>query len=192
MALTAKRTEHADFEICPAGNYAARCYSMIDLGICAKGGAYPGESHQMRWAFELSETMADGKPFSISEKLTVSLHEKARLYQRLISWRGRAFTDEELEGFDLKKVAGAPCLINVVHTKSKDGAKTYANIASISPLPKGMQAPELVNPKLVWEFGDDESRLPDWARKMLGRDPNEPAYSDNVIPMHDDDDDIPF
>ncbi len=189
MALIAKQTE-GDFEISPAGNYAARCYQMVELGIREKGGMYAGEAHQMRWSFEINETMSDGRPFSVSEILTISLGKKAKLRDRLKSWRGRDFTDTELAGFDLKNVVGAPCMINVVHNES--AGKTYANIASITPLPKGMQAPELVNEKLVWEFGDDESRLPEWLRKMLGRDPRQPAYSDNVIPMHDDDDDIPF
>lgn len=188
MSLIAKQTGE-DFEIAPAGNYAARCYQMVELGIREKGGMYPGEAHQMRWAFEIDERMRDGRPFSVSEILTISLSSKAKLRDRLKSWRGRDFTEAELAGFDLKNVVGAPCLINVVHNES--GGKTYANIASITPLPKGMAAPELQNDKLVWEFGDDESLLPEWIRKMLGRDPREATYKESLVPA-DDYDDVPF
>jgi hypothetical protein len=60
-------------------------------------------------------------------------------------------------------------LLNVVHTE-KDG-NTYANIQGASPLPKGMEAPELFNtPRLVdinstpW---DEINALPDFILKKM-------------------------
>jgi hypothetical protein len=44
---------------------------------------------------------------------------------------------------DLEALLGQVCLLNVVHT-AKDGV-TYANVRNASPLPKGMDAPELFN-----------------------------------------------
>jgi hypothetical protein len=77
----------------------------------------------------------NGKPFSCSKKYTASLNEKATLRHDLESWRGRAFTQEELKGFDLEKVIGVNAQVMVMHN-TKDG-KTYANVATVTPLGKG-------------------------------------------------------
>jgi hypothetical protein len=61
---------------------------------------------------------------------------------------GTALHDDEAYDFDIEKLLGEACLLNVVHTE-KDGT-TYANIAGASPLPKGMKAPEIYNdPKAI-------------------------------------------
>ena len=71
----------------------------------------------------------------ISKEYTVSLGEKANLYGDLVSWRGRDFTEEELQGFQIKKILGANCLVNVVKNK-----KGYSQVAAVAKLPKGMTA----------------------------------------------------
>lgn len=193
MSLTVTQTG-SDFETAPQGAFAARCCQVIDLGIKDKGGAYPGRAHQVRLAFEIDELDSDGKRFLVSEHFTASLSERAKLYKLLVSWRGRAFSAQELEGFDLKNVAGKPCLVNIVHKQSGDGTRTYANIASISPLPKGMPEPGPVTELIVWEYGNAMSVLPEWAHRLIGDDPNAeaaPALPPND-PSLDDDDSIPF
>ena len=50
------------------------------------------------------------------------------------------FTPEELKGFDVEKLIGAPALLAVVHNRTPD--RTYVNIKSIQRLPKGMEKPE--------------------------------------------------
>ena len=194
MGLIVKKDESKEFPMPSSGPHAARCYQVVDLGIKEKGGQYPGQAHKVRIAWEIDELMDDGRPFSISETLTLSLNEKSKLYQRLVSWRGRAFTDEELAGFDLKKLINAPCLINVIINESGD--KHYANVNSISPLPKSMKAENLRNEPLVWEYGDARSKLPEWLDAMIGDDPRPKDTADSygdVVGQDDlDDQDIPF
>lgn len=81
--------------------------------------------------------MDDGKPFIVQKRYTASLHEKSKLRPELESWRGRAFTEDELKEFDLEKLLGANCLLNVAHVV-KDG-KTYANVTAVMPLKRGME-----------------------------------------------------
>jgi hypothetical protein len=81
--------------------------------------------------------MDDGRPLTISKRYTLSLSEKASLRADLEAWRGRAFTEDELQGFDLKALLGVYGLLNVTH--STKGDKTYSNVAGISPLPKAMR-----------------------------------------------------
>ena len=193
MGLIVKQDDTKDFPMPSSGPHAARCYQVVDLGIKAKGGQYSGFAHKIRLAFELDELMEDGRPFSVSETLTMSLNEKAKLYQRLVSWRGRAFTDEELAAFDLKKLINAPCMINVIINES--GGKQYANINSISPLPRMMKAEALRNEPLVWEYGDARSKLPEWLDAYIGEDPAPKDTSDSYgdVNVEDDlDSDLPF
>ena len=91
----------------------------------------------------------DGEPFVLSQRYTLSLHEKAALRKDLASWRGRDFTAEELRGFDLKNVLNAPAFISVVEV-TKDG-KVFSNIASIMKVPKGMSASPATEPTMMWD-----------------------------------------
>jgi hypothetical protein len=149
-----------DFEQCPAGSFAARCYQIIDLGHQTfewKGEAKVAPKVRITW--ELNEMMQDGRPFSISREYTAYIGDKANLRKDLEAWRGRPFTTAELGNFSLENVLGAPCLLGVVHKPSKDGSKVYANVGSIMALPKGMACPELVNPAVKFDIGTFDQKV---------------------------------
>lgn len=137
----------------PQGNHIAVCYRVIDLGT--QKGEYMGQEkiqHKLLISWEIpDEKMEDGRPFTIGQKFTWSMSEKANLRQVLESWRGRAFSEEDFgsNGFDIKNVIGVGCMLNVVHAKKGD--KIYSNIASVAKLPKGMSAPAPTNQRsYVW------------------------------------------
>lgn len=135
-----------DFEIAPAGVHPARCYKIIDLGHQqTTWQGKPKIAHKIIIAWELlgDERMADGQPFMIQSRYTLSLGDNAHLKKALESWRGKPFTIEENLNFDVSKVLGAYCLLNVVH--ATEGDNTYANVSSLMPLPKSMGRPEGVN-----------------------------------------------
>ncbi|MBN8777761.1 phage replication initiation protein, NGO0469 family [Thiomonas arsenitoxydans] len=139
MSLTLTEST-ATFELPPAGPQAARCTRLIDLGT--QTSDYQGEAKSARkvlLTWRLSELRSDGEPFQVSRRFTSSLHEKSALRAFLKSWRGRDFTPDELAAFDLKKLLGAPALLNLAHTERN--GRSYADIVSVSPIPKGMQAP---------------------------------------------------
>lgn len=149
MSLTATDKGGADFEMTPEGQYIGRCFKIIDMGTQTTTGQFgTKEQHKVMISWELldGEKMADGRPFSVSQFYTVSLHEKAKLRADLEAWRGKKFTKEELEGFDLSTVLGAYCMIQVVH--SEDGK--YANVQTIMSY-KG-DKPEPVNPNVVFDI----------------------------------------
>ena len=149
-----------DFEQCPAGSFAARCYQIIDLGHQTfewKGEAKVAPKVRITW--ELNEMMSDGRPFSISREYTASIGDKANLRKDLEAWRGRPFSAEELRNFSLENVLGAPCLLGIVHKPSKDNSKVYANVGSIMALPKGMPSPELVNPAVKFDIGTFDQKV---------------------------------
>ena len=154
--LTVSETKSGTFEMPPAGPIAGRCHRLIDLG--SQESTYEGEKKMQRkilLSWELSELRTDGTPFVISRRFGLSLHEKAALRQFLQAWRGRPFTAGELDLFDLRKLMGAPCLLNIMHTER--AGKQYANIASISPLPKGMTAPDLTAEPMAFDIDADDA-----------------------------------
>lgn len=192
------------FEIAPSGAYAARCYRIIDLGtqtFQVKGETK--QAHQVLIAWELSKKMGDGQPFVISEKYTSSLHEKAKLRSVLESWRGRKFTEAERNGFDIEQVLGKVCFLNIVHDKKGD--KTYANVASVMPVPEGLPSPAAANEQLFFnieEWNDTVfAKIPKYYQEAIKRSPEYEGRAswsapeghpqvapDTVFP----DDDIPF
>jgi hypothetical protein len=160
-----------DFETVPEGTHVARCLSIVDMGMQAtsftddKGNPKPPQ-HKVRIAFELCyEQDSKARPFVVSKQYTVSMHEKASLRKDLEAWRGKSFSKEELDAFDLSKLCGVACMVTVKHKASADGSRTYANIAAISGIAKGMQEPpKLQGDPLVFTLADPWNReqLPNW------------------------------
>lgn len=124
-----------DFVPAPPGLHRAVCVDVVDLGMVET--TY-GPKHKVRVVWQIEEKMENGKLFSVGQRYTASLHQKAKLRQDLESWRGRPFTNDELKGFDLEKLIGANAQINIVHN-TNDG-RIFANVATIVPLGKGTPA----------------------------------------------------
>lgn len=199
--------ENKTFNPAPQGTHIARCVQMVDLGTQETPF---GTKRQVWLQWELpDEPMDDGRPFVIGKRYTASLTKKSNLRLDLEAWRGRAFTQDELKAFDLRKVLGAPCLVSVKHVE-KDG-NVYANVASIAAAPKGMTVPEAMNPPLAFDIDEPDSEvfrlLPEWLQKAIqssherGGAPEKPALKvvDNsstpeATEAEEDglDDDIPF
>lgn len=125
------------FEPAPDGVHQAVCVDVVDLGILDV--TWQGVTKQQRKvnvAWQINEDRDDGKPYLVFKRYTLSLHEKAGLRKDLESWRGRKFTRDEELGFDIEKLLGVNCLLNITHNQVGD--RTYANVVSIMPLAKGM------------------------------------------------------
>lgn len=166
-----------DFTPVAAGTHIAVCNIVADLGMQPGSALYPAAKRQVYLRFELPNERIDfekdGKkqngPAVIGKTYTASMNEKANLRKDLESWRGRAFTDEEAESFDVSSVLGKPCVIGVTH--SQKDHKTYANITSIGKLMKGVDSKTLI-PELTPLLYSEEStktyhQLPEWLQKKI-------------------------
>lgn len=165
-------------ELTPAGNHIARCYSMIEIGTVTEIIMNKSQTlRKVRIGWELPlETRefkeGDGeKPFVISKEYTLSMHEKSNLRKDLKSWRGKDFTEDEAKSFDITKLLGVPCMINIIHQPSKDGSRVYANIAGVTPMPKGVKCPPQFNDtvELSYDNFDEEEfeKLPDFIKDKM-------------------------
>lgn len=115
--MIAKENGNGNFEPLEPGIYGAICTRVVDLGT--QKNEYKGEvSHvrQVLLGFEVAKYMQDGRPFYVMGTYTLSLSEKATLRKILEGIRGKAFTDEERKGFEMKKVLGAKCQLVIGQT----------------------------------------------------------------------------
>ncbi len=132
MPLIAKLNS-GEYEPTPPGLQHAVCAFVEDCGYEEFKGKM---HHKVVVLWELKEVMKDGRPFMISKTYTLSLSEKSNLRKDLESWRGRAFTEEELKGFDLEKLKGANCTLNILAYKKPDG-NSGTKVAGVMPAQKG-------------------------------------------------------
>lgn len=215
MGFVAKDSGGGNFKRVPSGVFIGRCYSLIDLGTQLTSGQY-GEKlqHKIRVAWELFgeddqgvplTIDVDGKemPLTISKSYTVSLHEKAGLRKDLSAWRGKDFSDEEAKAFDVSKLVGAYCMVNV--TTSETNGKTYSNVAGLTPLPGALKnaKPAPVHEHLMFDLDAPDmsvfsgfheklqeaiKRSPEWAK--IAR--KHPAPTMQESDFEDADTEIPF
>lgn len=202
MAILATTTESKKREIVPSGNHVARCVQMIHLGT--KEFEYSGEikkQNKVRLVWELLDESftyeKDGEEitsnFMIGKEYTLSMHEKSSLRKELQSWRGKPFTADEAKSFDITKLLNVPCMLNVIHRESNDGSKTYANISSISSVPKSLKPGEATTELIEFNFDDKFEifdTLPDWLQERI-KESDE--YSDKVSSQSkQEEEDTPF
>lgn len=178
MAIIATSNGNTNFEPIATGNYPARCCSMIHIGTIDEVILGTQKTlNKVRITWELPTELKVFKeengeqPHVISKEFTLSMHEKATLRNFLKNWRGKDFSEEEAKAFDIEKLIGAPCMLNITHKKSKDGTKTYAEIGSISTMPKGFPCPDQITPSFVWTYDDFNSEkfnaLPDYLKAKM-------------------------
>lgn len=202
-----------NFEQPPAGIFPAVCVQVIDLGT--QTNEYQGEttkSRQVRIAWELQGAdmlgggatgfMSNGEPFMVTEIYTLSLNERANLRSILEGWRGRPFTEEELEGFDIANLLGKPCLVDIEH-KAKQSGGTKAKVKSAKKWPAGQEAKIPVNELTYFELTDFNpdtyNGLSQWLRDKIALSPEFAAANGAPAPVAkaavEDapfDDEIPF
>jgi hypothetical protein len=134
MAIYARKKE-GEYTVAPEGLWPAVCCDVYDLGI-VKTQFGDQVKIEITWQLEEKDPQT-GKRFLISQRYTPSLHEKSRLRPLLESWRGRKFTKDEEKEFDIEKLLGANCQLQLVHN-IKDEGRTYANVQACVPYPKNV------------------------------------------------------
>jgi hypothetical protein len=153
----------------PEGLHPAVCIDVIDLGDQPTAWG-PKPKIELRW--QLDEVNPETqKPFIVRARFTNSLHEKAILRQTLETWRNKKFTADELRGWDLEKLIGVCCQVQVVHAPGDEG-RVWANVQAVVPFPKGLT----------------KMRPRDYVRE-IDRLPQDQAVTTT---KHEDDDDDPI
>lgn len=141
--------EKTDFEVLSAGEHTGVCYKIIDAGTREEtwkdNPPKKRKSIFVTWEVPL-QPLADGRPFSIGKKYTASLNENATLYKDLVTWRGRPFSNDDLQGFDVSKMIGAPAMLHVEHND-----EGRARIKAIFK-PDDFKITETINPTVIFDL----------------------------------------
>lgn len=171
----------------PEGQYLALCIDVYDAGWWEKMEG-DGWAQKCKIVFVLDDNDDEGKPYLLDIFETLSLHEKANLHKLLVSWRGKAFTPEQLKGFDLETLVNVGALIQVVHKPKKNGG-ARAMVGAIMLPPKGSQLPSA--PANYVRDRDREEPFADKhpAPKGAGTSTSDDGADDA---LNDEDDDLPF
>tara|TARA_R100000458_G_C8259909_1_gene235506 strand:+ start:499 stop:1095 length:597 start_codon:yes stop_codon:yes gene_type:complete len=169
--IVAKNSEN-EYPKVPTGVHNARCIRVIDLGT--QRNDYQGQITWKRQAliiWELPQQLSNDVPMTISKFYTLSLHEKSNLSMDLVSWRGRPFTETEKKGFDITKLIGIPCQLNVMHNE-----KGKEKISSVMPLGKDGKIEDQILPSISFSIDDFQkgqresfNQLSEGIRKMILR-----------------------
>ena len=211
MSLMAKDKGGGDFPLIDPGTHQAVCYGVVDLGT-HENTIYQTKSQKVCVMWELPDQRIeydkDGLHHNIARTIskiyTLSINEaKSNLGKDLVSWRGKPFTEEEKQGFDIFSILEANCLLQIIHVQ-KNG-KTYANISAIVKLPKNMQRLKPESAIIQYSMADNgfeiPGTVPEWMQKLIkkseefvgGSQPvGDEVEGENVQVPPTEDDDIPF
>lgn len=159
-----------DYPVAPAGSQVAVLVAIIDLGT--QNEEYQGKAKKARKAFfvwELvNEKQPNGDPFFLGRDYSVVISQNSNLNKLIQGWRGKALADGE--EFDVEKMIGKSCLLQLVHTQSRgEKPRTYARIDGVSAVPKGMAVGKPTVTPFLW---DVEMGTPfpdyDWLPRVYG------------------------
>ncbi len=182
----------------PEGQFAAVCVDVINFG--EKVEQYQGKPERLTpkcgIVFFAGQYDEDGNPQFVQREFSTFMSEKANLRKFLEAWRGKSYSDDEVEaGAPLHKLVNAPALLTVEHAKVGD--RTYANISSVARLPDLMKGaiptvPNYERPKFL---EDRKAKYAEEAKKYrdrIGAPVTGKALAGAAVGASNDDDDLPF
>ena len=135
--------------LAPAGQTFAVCLAVKD-SMQIQRPSYDDPSiietkNFTRFLFGLT----DGTMIQTGE-MTISLHEKSKLFKTLTSWNGTM----PFSGFDTETMCGKGATLNIIHKTSQKG-REYADISAIMPIMQGMEAQVPDRARFVIPNGDE-------------------------------------
>lgn len=198
--VVAKNDGAAAFTPHPAGQFAARCVDVIDLG--EKVEQYEGKpaklAHKVALVFRTGQVNEEtGEVTDIAKEFTLSMYETANLRKFLEQWRGQGYTEAEVEiGAPLHKLCGISALLNVEHKTSGKGRR-YANVNAIQKLPKVMEpgcpiADEYERPEYLMERKTEYAADATAYRTRIGAPGVTRSAPEDEPVEYLDDSDLPF
>jgi hypothetical protein len=167
----------SSYELAPAGTHPAIFYQLIDRGTHTEQweNKEPKDVRQIQvgWELSIEERMENGKPYTISKRWNHFTGERATIRKDIEFYRGQTFKSKaDFQRFDLTKVLGEKCMINIQHSIKGDNER--ANVVSVSPPMKGVEFKPLYNSPqlLLLERGKFNAELfeslPEWLRTLIG------------------------
>jgi hypothetical protein len=190
MTLLIRETTTSNFQPVPIGVHAAVCIMVVDLGVQNDSKYKPRRKLYLRWELPNQRTTWHDKngeqhsgPMTIGKTYTMSLAPKSNLRADLEAWRGRAFTETELRGFDVRTILGKPCMLVISHRDAGD--KVFANITAVAAAPKDA-ALKPCGKLIAYDTDDHDPEmfalLPEWLQKKIDQRRTDPPLGTVTAP----------
>ena len=110
------------------------------------------------------------------------------------AWRGKKFTDQELDCFDMVNILGASCQLQILHND-----KGYANVAAIMAMPKNMPKVKPKSETVYFDLSTPEclafmDKLPEWVQDKIKKSEDYKALIKNNPQAEEEfeDESLPF
>lgn len=165
MSFVVKSEGGAPIAPLAEGVYVGTCYMLAKIGE-QYSKAYDKWNDQLiiGWQINGETVTVDGteQPRTMFNFYNAKLGEKTNLQRDLECWRGKRFTADELEGFDLQNILGTACQLQVVHSHRDDGS-VRAYIKGIMALPKGMPADKPTE-TVLFDIDDDMEKVSEFPK----------------------------
>jgi hypothetical protein len=137
----------SSFEPAPEGPAVGVLVAFIDRG--EQSGKYaPRRQAMLHWA--LPEVKTENEPCLVFQVIW-NLSMRSKAFREVVA--GLMGT-EPLAGRKLGELVGRAAKLTIVHNESE--TQTYANIAAIKPLPKGVKAPRIEQDLIYFSLDPDE------------------------------------
>lgn len=137
---------NTQFEPLESGVYNAVCTAIAAVGR-VKNPVFNTISNKVYIKFEVEKE--NGETGEIWMNETQSIKSKSRLGTKLVSWRQKDFSPEELRSFKLVNILGVPAQIVVSRITTKAG-KPFSSVDNILPAKKKLTASE------TWTYDVDD------------------------------------
>jgi hypothetical protein len=156
MSLIAKDNAK-EFLPLEAGTHVARVCGIVHIGTITD--IIKDQSvtrNRVYISFEVPGALKeDGKPHTIGQEFTLSMNKNGNLLPFIESMLGLKLTKDETKEFDVYSLVGKTAMINVIHSTPTAEGVVYANIKSVSPLPRGMACPDPIITPYLFDYEDN-------------------------------------
>jgi hypothetical protein len=162
-----------NYQLPTEGTHDAICIRVIDAGT--QFHKKYGKRRVLIITVELTDETAifheekGEEPFTLSAYFTLTLGEKSKLHETIVAWKGRHAV-ESLR-FDLGRLLGSPCTVNVIHEEDEKGQLKAKILKPILPPGRGVKFPAPVNPLLSYAISDGMGgsfdQQVEWVQKMI-------------------------
>jgi len=198
----------------PEKTYAARCIGIFDLGKQYSGQykkwtpkvMFMFEIPQVRSEFKLDDGTEINRPRLASRMYGKTWSDRGFLKPLLTGWRGSSYEIGDEVVF--KEYLNKPAAVQIVHGKGSDGSQVYSNIAAITELMEGVEAPAQETDPMFFSFEDYQTfeevetaldGLPEWIGWVVDKIKGSQEYEnimgkslEQEVETPKDDADVPF
>ncbi len=200
-----KAYKGSEFKQPPVGQAVGICYQVIALG----NQQFRDSVTPRVWiGFELPEHGIDTpngkKPMTIGKEYALFLGGKSKLGEMLKTWRGKPFTDKELEAFEVTSIAGKIGNVAIGARESDQSKREITLVLGLikqqrEAIEKGEIPSKPVNEIVVYSPDDHDdamwAKVPEFLKRKINERVQEEKDSVETPPADDQadfDDPIPF